>query len=109
MASMSEQSTAALKAMLEKGSGASATEVRAAIEELKSRGEPTPPPQLVVGARKLNKGGMTTKKPQMMYGGMANGKKHNYAGGGNVSDKMNKGLRALQKEAPEVVAKMLSK
>lgn len=49
------------------------------------------------------------KKTEMMYGGMANGKKHNYAGGGNVSDKMNPGLKALQKEAPEVVARMLKK
>lgn len=58
-----------------------------------------------IGMAEMKKG----KKTEMMYGGMANGKKHNYAGGGNVSDKMNKGLRALQKEAPEVVAKMLSK
>jgi hypothetical protein len=49
------------------------------------------------------------KQTKMMYGGMANGKKHNYAVGGSVSDNMNKGLRALQKEAPDVVAKMLGK
>ena len=49
------------------------------------------------------------KKAEMMTGGMANGKKHMYSAGGNVTDKMNPGLRALQKEAPEVVAKMLKK
>ena len=49
------------------------------------------------------------KKAEMMAGGMANGKKHMYSGGGSVTDKMNPGLRALQKEAPEVVAKMLKK
>jgi len=47
------------------------------------------------------------KKAQMAYGGMANGKKHNYAGGGSVTDKMNPGLRALAKERPDVVKKML--
>jgi len=49
------------------------------------------------------------KKAEMMAGGMANGKKHMYSGGGSVTDKMNPGLRALQKEAPDVVAKMLKK
>tara|TARA_R100001015_G_C4482847_1_gene62815 strand:+ start:20 stop:535 length:516 start_codon:yes stop_codon:yes gene_type:complete len=32
------------------------------------------------------KGGLT--KPKMMYGGMANKKKHSYAGGGSVQDKL---------------------
>ncbi len=49
------------------------------------------------------------KKAQMMMGGMANGKKHMYSAGGDVTDKMNPGLRALQKERPDVVAKMLKK
>ena len=49
------------------------------------------------------------KKTEMAYGGMANGKKHNYAGGGSVTDKMNPGLRALAKERPDVVKKMLGK
>jgi len=33
------------------------------------------------------------KKTEMMYGGMASGKKHMYSGGGSVTD--NAGLRAL--------------
>jgi len=42
-----------------------------------------------------NKGGMI-KKAQMMMGGMANGKKHMYSAGGDVTDKLpNKGLRKL--------------
>tara|TARA_S200002703_G_scaffold127659_1_gene114324 strand:+ start:339 stop:662 length:324 start_codon:yes stop_codon:yes gene_type:complete len=39
------------------------------------------------------------KKPEMMYGGMAGGKKHMYSGGGSVTD--NAGLRALKKASPE--------
>ena len=36
------------------------------------------------------------KKAQMMMGGMANGKKHMYSTGGDVTDKLpNKGLRKL--------------
>jgi len=38
------------------------------------------------------------KKAQMMMGGMANGKKHMYSAGGNVTDKLpNKGLKQLAK------------
>lgn len=44
------------------------------------------------------------KKPQMMYGGMANNKKHMYAAGGSVKD--NPGLKALAKKRPDVVKKM---
>ena len=44
---LSEKSTSQLNAMLNKGSGASQKEVRAAINELKKRGEKTPPPSLV--------------------------------------------------------------
>ena len=50
------------------------------------------------------KGG-TVKKPQMMYGGMANNKKHMYSAGGSVKD--NPGLKALAKQRPDVVAKMM--
>ena len=35
---------------------------------------------------KGNKGGLT--KPKMMYGGVANKKKHNYAAGGSVKDRL---------------------
>ena len=87
MSNMSEQSTASLKAMLNKGSGASATEVRAAITELKKRGEDTPPPSLVIGGRReMSKGGNATKKvPVVTIGvGMAEMKedKKKYAKGG---------------------------
>tara|TARA_R100000278_G_scaffold28272_1_gene25626 strand:- start:294 stop:536 length:243 start_codon:yes stop_codon:yes gene_type:complete len=38
------------------------------------------------------------KKAQMMMGGMANGKKHMYSAGGDVTDKLpNKGLKQLAK------------
>ena len=40
-----------------------------------------------------------SKKTEMMYGGMASGKKHMYSGGGSVTD--NAGLRALKKASPE--------
>ena len=48
--------------------------------------------------RKQNKarGGMA-KKAQMMRGGMANGKVHNYAAGGMVND----GLKALKASGPK--------
>jgi len=45
------------------------------------------------------------KKPEMMYGGMANNKKHMYSAGGSVKD--NPGLKALAKQRPDVVAKMM--
>ena len=56
----------------------------------------------MVDAPKNGKG-----KAAMAKGGMAYGKQHMYAAGGSV--KMNPGLKALQKEAPEVVARMLKK
>ena len=59
---------------------------------------PKPRPQ-----QKSKGGGV--KKPQMMYGGMANNKKHMYAAGGSVKD--NPGLKALAKQRPDVVAKMI--
>lgn len=43
--------------------------------------------------------GKKGKKTEMMYGGMASGKKHMYSGGGSVTD--NAGLRALKKASPE--------
>ena len=48
-------------------------------------------------------------KAAMMRGGMANDKQHMYSNGGSVTDKLNPGLRALQKERPDVVAKILKK
>lgn len=107
-----DQSTAALKALLDRGSSASRADVKKAIAELKKRGEETPPPSIVSGGRRekgndvlMNKGGDAKKKvpvisigvgmaevkkgkkAEMSYGGMANGKKHNYACGGSVHSK----------------------
>ena len=50
-----------------------------------------------------------SKKAKMMRGGMANKKEHMYSNGGSVTDNLNPGLRALQKERPDVVAKILKK
>ena len=58
-----------------------------------------------VGMAEMPKNGKG--KAKMMHGGMANGKAHMYAAGGSV--KMNPGLRALQKERPDVVKKILEK
>ena len=55
-------------------------------------------------ARQKSKGG-AVKKPAMMYGGMANNKKHMYSAGGSVKD--SPGLKALAKQRPDVVAKMM--
>ena len=44
------------------------------------------------------------KKTEMMYGGMASGKKHMYSGGGSVTD--NAGLRALKMASPEAYNKI---
>ena len=78
----------------------------------------------------FDKGGMSTKKKKkkvpvisigvgmaevkqgkakMMRGGMANKKEHMYVAGGSVTDKMNPGLRALNKKRPDVVKKILGK
>ena len=117
---MKDKPTSTLKAMLFKNSGATATEVRQAINELKNRGEETPPPSLVTGGREMSKGGDVKKndevtvvsigigtmpksklkkmKKGMMRGGKANGKEHMYAAGGSVTDKLpNKGLKNLAK------------
>lgn len=55
-------------------------------------------------AQQKSKGG-AVKKPAMMYGGMANNKKHMYSAGGSVT--ANLGLAALKKQRPDVVAKMM--
>ena len=49
----------------------------------------------MMGKPKSKKG----KKKEMMYGGMASGKKHMYSAGGSVTD--NAGLLALKKASPE--------
>ena len=54
-----------------------------------------------IGVGKMKKSDakkMAAKKAQMMMGGMANGKKHMYSAGGDVTDKLpNKGLKQLAK------------
>ena len=60
-----------------------------------------------VGMAEVPKGKKGPMK--MANGGMANGKPHMYlSNGGSVKD-LNPGLRALQKERPDVVAKILKK
>ena len=54
---------------------------------------------------KSRRDALKNKKPEMMYGGMANNKKHMYSAGGSVKD--NPGLKALAKQRPDVVAKMM--
>ena len=46
---------------------------------------------------------------KMANGGMANGKAHMYLSNGGAVTDLNPGLRALQKERPDVVAKILKK
>ena len=122
---LSDKSTSQLNAMLNKGSGASQKEVRAAITELKKRGEDTPPPSLVMGGRReMSKGGKATKKvpvisigvgmaempkgkAKMMRVGMSGGKEHMYAAGGMVKD--NPGLKALKAASPEAYNKITGK
>ena len=128
---LSDKTSGQLRAMLDKNSGATATQVRAAIAELKKRGEETPPPSLVMGGRKMKHGGMPKKDKvpvitigvgmaempkdkkgsmKMAMGGMANGKKHMYLNDGAlVTDNLNTGLKAFAKERPDVVRKILKK
>jgi len=122
---ISDKTSGQLRAMLDKNSGATATQVRAAISELKKRGEETPPPSLVMGGRKMKKGGMPKKdkvpvitigvgmaempkgKAKMMRGGMSGGKEHMYAAGGMVKD--TPGLKALKAASPEAYKKITGK
>ena len=106
-------STPALQSMLLKNSGASINDVSRAIDELRRRGEKTPPKNSVSGGRldvpdkglEVAKGGMIkTQKSKMAEGGMAYGKKHMYAAGGSVT--MNPGLKALKAKSPETFNKI---
>ena len=60
-----------------------------------------------VGMAEMKKG----KGPmKMAMGGMANGKKHMYLNeGALVTENLNPGLKALAKERPDVVKKILKK
>tara|TARA_R100001440_G_scaffold17849_1_gene29920 strand:+ start:328 stop:834 length:507 start_codon:yes stop_codon:yes gene_type:complete len=69
-----------------------------AITEMKDK-LPNSVVKKVTDSLDMNKGG-AAKKAMMMRGGMANGKTHMYAAGGNVTDKLpNKGLKQLAKTA----------
>ena len=72
-------------------------------ETLKRLSKKTSNNKGIVREMKKSKGG-AVKKPEMMYGGMANNKKHMYAAGGSVTD--NPGLKALARKRPDVVKKM---
>ena len=57
-----------------------------------------------------SRGGDIKNKTKMAYGGMANGKKHMYLNkGALVTENLNPGLKALAKERPDVVKKILNK
>ena len=45
--------------------------------------------------KKMMGGGMSKKRPEMMKGGMANGKKHMYAAGGSVMDGLTPGQKKM--------------
>ena len=75
--SMKNKTTEALKAMLNKGSGYDKKTVRAALAELKNRGEPTPSPMMVMGGRteehpKAPPRRPTPPKKKMARGGYVN-------------------------------------
>lgn len=100
---MEGYTTSQLKAMLNKGSGASADEVRSAIRELKRRGEDTPPPEMVTGGRRKT-GPLPKPKARMAKGGYANcgasmpatqGSSKKMAAGGMMKKPDNPGLKKL--------------
>ena len=45
--------------------------------------------------KKMMGGGMSKKRPEMMKGGMANGKKHMYAAGGSVMENLTPGQKKM--------------
>ena len=75
--SMKDKSVAQLNAMLNKGSGMDQKTVKQASAELKRRGEPTPPPALVMGGRAVEHPKAPPRRPtppkkKMAKGGYAN-------------------------------------
>ena len=66
------------------------------------------PKKEAAAKRKITQAEGKSKKTKMMRGGVANGKEHMYSAGGSVTDKLNPGLRALNKTRPDVVKKILS-
>ena len=109
MADMSKKTDAELRKIMNKDSGADAKTAEAAYNELtKRKGDLGFTVTMILGGRDLEhpkappkkpKRPEKKKKPEMMMGGMANGKKHMYAAGGDVTD--NAGLRALKASGPK--------
>jgi len=104
----SKKSDSALEKMLEKDSGASVEQAKAAYNELsKRRGDMGFTVTMILGGRKLDKDSKPVpvpkprpkKKTEMAYGGMAKGKKHMYVAGGSVTE--NPGLKALKASGPK--------
>ena len=76
------------------------------MSKMAKKNKKVPVIAISVGMAEMPKGKKGPMK--MMRGGMANKKEHMYlSDGGSVKDNMNPGLRALQKERPDVVAKIL--
>ena len=118
----SKKSDAALEKMIEKDSGASVEQAKAAYNELsKRRGDMGFTVTMILGGRKLDEDSKPvplpkprpknmpkkSKKTEMAYGGMAGGKKHMYAAGGSVME--NPGLKALKKASPAAYNKITGK
>ena len=82
-------------------------EPRGMFEPPKGKRKKVPIISISVGMAEMKKD--PSKKAKMMRGGSANKKEHMYSNGGSVTDKLNPGLRALQKERPDVVANILKK
>ena len=73
-------------------------------------GKKVPVISIGVGMADMDKLKNKMKKTEMMHGGMANGKKHMYLSkGALVTENLNPGLKALAKERPDVVKKILNK
>lgn len=117
MADMSKKTDAELRKIMNKDSGADQKTATAAYRELtKRKGDLGFTVTMILGGRDIEhpkappkkpKRTEKKKKPEMMKGGMVNGKAHMYAAGGSVTD--NAGLRALKKASPEAYKKITGK
>jgi len=118
----SKKSDAALEKMIQKDSGASIEQAKAAYNELsKRRGDMGFTVTMILGGRKFDEDSKPVplpkprpknmpkknKKTEMAYGGMAGGKKHMYAAGGMVKE--NPGLKALKAASPQAYKKITGK
>ncbi len=76
--------------------------------DIKKKSKKVPVVTIGVGMAEVPKGKKGPMK--MAMGGMANGKKHMYLNeGALVTENLNPGLKALAKERPDVVKKILNK